>query len=75
MAGQMKSGKQHFVGAMQKLAKKRSASRSRNPLQIGNVLTKKAPMGGTANFDSNIDTPEGQGIPAKSPKQNLNPKA
>ena len=46
-----KGGK--FVGAMRKLAQKRSASRSKAPLQVGNVLTKKAPQGGSAKFTSN----------------------
>lgn len=50
-AGNSKGGK--FVAAMQKLAKKRSASRSKAPLQVGNVLTKKAPQGGSAKFTSN----------------------
>lgn len=52
-----KGGK--FVGAMRKLAQKRSASRSIAPLQVGNVLTKKAPMKGTGSFGSKIDKPEG----------------
>lgn len=52
-----KGGK--HVSAMQKLAKLRSTERSKSPLQVGNVLTKKAPMGGSVNFDSEIDTPDG----------------
>jgi len=72
----MKSGKQHFVGVMQRLAKKRSASRSRNPLQVGNVLTKKAPMGAAPVGNSNIDKPEGQGLTIQPTKGQLglNPK-
>lgn len=68
-----KGGK--FVDTMRKLAKKRSASRSVAPLQVGNVLTKKALPKGTANYDSDIDTPEGQGSVSVSPGQAaLNPK-
>jgi hypothetical protein len=62
----MKSGKGHFAGAMHRLAKLRSSSRSVNPLQVGNVLTKHAPQGGTANFDSKIDKPEGEGRKVQS---------
>lgn len=41
-----KSGKGHFVGLMQKLAKKRATDRGgKNAPAQGNVLTKKAPMG------------------------------
>lgn len=68
-----KGGK--FVANMRKLAQKRSASRSTAPLQIGNVLTKKALPKGTADYDSDIDTPEGQGSVKVSPGQAaLNPK-
>src|SRR6266404_8044687 len=49
-----------FVVAMRKLAQKRSASRWVNPLQVGNVLTKKAPMKGAGSFGSKIDKPEGK---------------
>lgn len=61
-----KSGKGHFVGAMQRLAKLRQSSRSEAPLQQGNVLTKKAPQGGTAPFKSGINKPEGGGIKVQS---------
>ena len=67
-----KGGK--FVKAMQSLAKKRSASRSKNPLQIGNVLTKKALPKGKATFDSGIARgDDNAGITAKPVKDNLNP--
>ena len=66
-----KSGKGHFAGAMMRLAKLRT-----DTLQQGNVLTKKAPMGGAANFDSDVDEPEGQGRIAQSSEGQtaLNPK-
>lgn len=68
-----KGGK--FVGTMQKLAKLRSKSRSTTPLQVGNVLTKKALPKGTANYDSDIDTPEGQGsVNVSKGQAALNPK-
>ena len=56
-----KGGK--FVSAMQRLAKLRSPSRSKNPLQVGNTLTKKAPMKGGGSFTSGINKPEGNGNP------------
>lgn len=49
-----------FVGAMKRLAQLRSKSRSKAPLQVGNVLTKKAPMAGKAPFGSRIVKPEGK---------------
>lgn len=70
-----KGGK--FVGAMRKLAKKRSKSRSKNHLQVGNVLTKKAPMAGTVKFGSSIVKPEGKQyapIQASPGQSSLNPE-
>jgi hypothetical protein len=72
-----KSGRGHFAGAMLKLAKLRQPSRSVNPLQQGNVLTKQAPMGGMANFDSNVNAPEGNAtapVKATEGQTALNPK-
>lgn len=66
-----KGGK--FARSMSRLAKLRSKSRSKNPLQVGNVLTKKAPMKGTVAFTSKapksdkMDTTKGQ--LALNPKQ------
>lgn len=47
-----KGGK--FQESMKRLAKLRSASRSKSPLQVGNVLTKKAFPSGTASFGSKV---------------------
>ena len=55
-----KGGK--FAKSMSRLAKLRSKSRSKNPLQVGNVLTKKAPMKGGATYGSKVNKPEGSGI-------------
>lgn len=75
MTKQMNSKGGKFVANMRKLAQKRSASRSVAPLQVGNVLTKKALPKGTADYDSDIDTPEGQGKVSVSEGQAaLNPK-
>jgi len=59
-----KGGK--FVGAMRKLAKKRSESRSVNPLQVGNVLTKKAPMKGAGKFTSGEAHGDDKGLKVQS---------
>lgn len=70
-----KGGK--FVGAMKRLAELRSSTRSKNPLQVGNVLTKKAPMGGNVKFGSKVDTPEGKSstpVKATEGQTALNPK-
>lgn len=70
-----KGGK--FVSAMQRLAKKRSASRSKAPLQVGNVLTKKAPMGGPGKFTSGKahgDDDAGLTVQSSEGQTGLNPK-
>lgn len=70
-----KGGK--FVDTMRKLAQKRSKSRSKNPLQIGNVLTKKALPSGKAEFESGITKPEGKQfapVSASKGQSALNPK-
>lgn len=75
MNKQMNSKGGKFVANLGRLAKKRSASRSVAPLQVGNVLTKKALPKGTADYDSDIDTPEGKGKVSVSEGQAaLNPK-
>lgn len=74
-ASQKVGGK--FVATMRKLAQKRSKSRSKNPLQVGNVLTKKAPRGGTVPFGSKIDKPEGKSfrpVQATEAQTGLNPE-
>src|ERR1700694_1135643 len=65
-----------FVSAMSRLAKLRSKSRSKNPLQVGNVLTKKAPMEGKGSFGSSINKPEGHnaGVNATEGQTALNSK-
>lgn len=65
-----------FVSAMGRLAKLRSKSRSKNPLQVGNVLTKKAPMGGMAKFTSSLKGIKDPGltVQASSGQSALNPK-
>ena len=66
-----KGGK--FVETMRKLAKKRSASRSKAPLQVGNVLTKKAFPKGKATFDSKLAHGDDKaGIIASPEKDTLN---
>lgn len=70
-----KGGK--HVSAMQRLAKLRSTERSKSPLQVGNVLTKKAPMGGKVPFGSKIDEPDGDEgceVEASEGQTALNPK-
>lgn len=63
-----------FVAAMRNLAKKRSASRSKSPLQVGNVLTKKALPKGKATFDSKLAHGDDKvGLTANPEKDNLNP--
>ena len=77
MANTMNSKGGKFVKAMQSLAKKRSQSRSKNPLQVGNVLTKKAPMGGPGNFTSGKahgDDKAGLTVQASEGQTGLNPK-
>jgi hypothetical protein len=59
LSGSMKPTGGKFVANMGRLAKLRSESRSKAPLQVGNVLTKKAPMKGAGSFGSKIDKPEG----------------
>ena len=64
-----------FVAAMSKLAKKHSANRSKSPIQVGNVLTKKAPQGGPAKFTSNQSGIEKPGVNFKLKDQiGLNPE-
>lgn len=66
-----------FVGAMQRLAQKRSKSRSVAPLQVGNMLTKKAALGGSkAKFESGISKPAKSFAPVKATEAQtgLNPE-
>lgn len=68
-----KSGKGHFAGAMQKLAKAKNAKRGNKPvLQHGNTLTKKAPMGGAAPFGSAVTGGPGLNVQASPAQAGLN---
>lgn len=64
-----KSSKGHFAAGLQKLAKLRSGK-----LQHGNVLTKKAPMGGTAPAKSGLTGGPGLTIQATEAQSALNPQ-
>jgi hypothetical protein len=69
------TGKGNFGAALMALAKAKTPSRgNKPPLQHGNTLTKKAPMGGVAQFASALTGGPGLGAQSTEGQTALNPK-